>query len=87
MPQKIATCSYCGTRAALVLTGETQHHLSCGSCGAPLSRIRHFKTEEAPKVSSARPSRLTGPKKTKKKKSKGGKIWGEVFDLIDDILD
>ena len=35
-PTKIATCCYCGTRAALVLTGKHRHELSCSGCGAPL---------------------------------------------------
>ena len=98
MPQtKIATCCYCGTRAALVLAGERQHHLSCSSCGAPLSRIKHLKAEAAPApatapvpvrpVRPASPSMPPRPLKAKKKKSKGRKIWGEVFDLIEDIFD
>lgn len=41
MPQspRIATCSYCGTRAALVLD-RGRHELSCGSCGAPLHEMK-----------------------------------------------
>jgi hypothetical protein len=41
MPQshKIATCSYCGTRAALVLD-RGRHELACGSCGAPLHDMK-----------------------------------------------
>ena len=41
---KIATCCYCGTRAALVLTGEVRHELACASCGAPLHDIRLART-------------------------------------------
>ncbi|WP_323768461.1 hypothetical protein [Marinovum sp.] len=42
MPQgtKIATCCYCGTRAALILTGKTRHELSCQGCGAPLHDLK-----------------------------------------------
>lgn len=42
MPQntKIATCNYCGTRAALVLTGAQRHELACSSCGAPLHELK-----------------------------------------------
>jgi len=41
MPQpKIATCCYCGTRAALVLSGRIQHELACASCGAPLHDLK-----------------------------------------------
>jgi len=37
---KVATCCYCGTRSALVLTGQIQHELACGSCGAPLHDLK-----------------------------------------------
>ncbi|MCQ0092551.1 hypothetical protein [Roseovarius sp. M141] len=37
---KIATCCYCGTRAALVLRGEGRHELSCAACGAPLHEMK-----------------------------------------------
>ena len=41
MPQspRIVTCSYCGTRAALVLD-RGRHELSCGRCGAPLHEMK-----------------------------------------------
>ncbi len=38
--QKIATCCYCGTRAALVLRGNSRHELSCAACGAPLHEMK-----------------------------------------------
>ena len=38
--QKLATCCYCGTRAALVLRGDVRHELSCVSCGAPLHDLK-----------------------------------------------
>lgn len=37
---KIATCCYCGTRAALVLRGAGRHELSCAACGAPLHEMK-----------------------------------------------
>lgn len=40
MGPRIATCCYCGTRAALVLRGRDRQELSCASCGAPLTRLR-----------------------------------------------
>ncbi len=49
---KIATCCYCGTRAALVLRGEVRHELSCARCGAPLSRMKMLPSE---------PGRVTAP--------------------------
>ncbi|WP_238365310.1 hypothetical protein [Mesobacterium pallidum] len=46
MPQtKIATCNYCGLRAALVLRGETRHELSCQGCGAPLHDLKSLPSE------------------------------------------
>ncbi len=44
---KIATCSYCGTRAALVLTGKTRHELACASCGAPLHELKMMPQAKA----------------------------------------
>lgn len=45
MPQtKIATCNYCGNRAALVLNGRDSHELACASCGAPLHDLKKIKS-------------------------------------------
>lgn len=58
---KIATCCYCGTRAALVLSGDVRHELACASCGAPLHDMKMFPGAEAshgkaqPKASAAKP--------------------------------
>jgi hypothetical protein len=41
---KIATCCYCGTRAALVLKGEDRHELSCAACGAPLHDMKMLRS-------------------------------------------
>lgn len=38
--EKIATCCYCGTRAALVLRGKDRHELACSNCGAPLHNLK-----------------------------------------------
>ena len=56
MPQgtKVATCCYCGSRAALVLRGTTRHELSCSACGAPLHDLKMM-----PMSSSDRPARKT----------------------------
>lgn len=40
--QKIATCCYCGTKAALVLRGKDSYELNCGSCGAPLHDLKRL---------------------------------------------
>ncbi|KUF12272.1 hypothetical protein [Pseudoponticoccus marisrubri] len=105
MPKtKIATCCYCGTRAALVLKGRERHELSCASCGAPLHEMKHLRSDAvdrearhhdtvshvARRVESALDRRaLKGKKakKGKKKKSPARKLFGEAFDLIEDIFD
>ena len=60
MGTKIATCCYCGTRAALVLRGEGRHELSCASCGAPLHLMKNLPVE-ALRHSGPAPAPATGP--------------------------
>jgi hypothetical protein len=43
--QKIATCCYCGSRAALFLGGEDRHELACSNCGAPLHELKMLRTD------------------------------------------
>ncbi|MDP2579497.1 hypothetical protein Q8W37_06115 [Shimia thalassica] len=95
---KIATCNYCGTRAALVLRGETRHELTCASCGAPLHDLKQMPLAHSPKQAAA-PSRSAKPyvaqvksKKSQKKKNKKRKGWArkmaeEIFDVVEDIFD
>ena len=96
--QKIATCVYCGTRAALVLKGKTRHELSCSSCGAPLHDLKMLRRDHEEDHHRVAPSRVRGtydpvhhshkPKrKNKKKKSFKRKFFEEAFDLIEDIFD
>lgn len=42
---KIATCCYCGTRAALVLD-RVRHELSCRACGAPLHEMKMLRKQD-----------------------------------------
>ena len=67
MPQttKIATCTYCGTRAALVLKGNTRHELACQACEAPLHDLKRLP-EGRVDAEAHRP-----PRKGKKGKRKG----------------
>lgn len=51
---KVATCSYCGTRAALVLD-QGRHELVCQSCGAPLHELKAM-----PVKAGARKDRRSG---------------------------
>lgn len=94
MTVKIATCSYCGTRAALVLDRD-RHELVCSSCGAPLHEMKALKTDAPKPVHPARPAQAPWggvPKKAKKsakkkKKSFGKSLFEEAFDFIEDIFD
>lgn len=100
--QKIATCCYCGTRAALVLKGDDRHELVCSSCGAPLHDLKMLR--KAPEAAPARPAapRRPAPKpshpkqphpkavKSKKRKKRKGLLrhfMEEAWDAIEDIID
>ena len=99
-PTKIATCCYCGVRAALVLSGTTRHELACSSCGAPLHDLKMLPCNSTGDRVLVRPSNLrSAPHKSKKpvkKKAKRKKLrWGEMiedvledaFEIIEDIFD
>ncbi|MFZ7093110.1 hypothetical protein [Primorskyibacter sp. 2E233] len=60
---KIATCTYCGTRAALVIN-QQRHELVCSSCGAPLHDLKMLKQ------GAADPERHAPPRKGKKGKTR-----------------
>ncbi|WP_417750382.1 hypothetical protein [Ruegeria sp. SCP10] len=90
-PSKIATCCYCGTRAALVLTGKKRHELSCSSCGAPLHDLKMLPKHKVQKSKPARTaiSHVAPPKSRKKKKKKSAlyRVLDEAWDVIEDIFD
>ncbi|MGJ8604234.1 MAG: hypothetical protein ACSHXH_08920 [Marivita sp.] len=65
---KIATCCYCGTRAALVLTGDIRHELSCSACGAPLHDMKMLRADVVDRPASQ--GRAT-PHRPKPKQKKG----------------
>lgn len=100
--RKIATCCYCGTRAALVLGGSERHELMCSSCGAPLHDLKMLPKAAvqgtARAVTPARPTpKPTHPKqprprprKAKKYKKRKGlmrHLVEEIWDKIEDIFD
>lgn len=99
---KIATCCFCGTKAALVLRGRERHELSCQSCGAPLHDLKMLPKQPKTKAEAQKHhaavaadshhramSRTDRKKGKKKNKSKGfGRfVLGEIWDVIDDIID
>lgn len=100
---KIATCCYCGTRAALVLKGKVRHELACSTCGAPLHDLKQIPLKQRnAKHSQVKSSRIrvkpddpikgykwdSGKKKrSKKKKSFAKWLIGEIKDEIEDLFD
>lgn len=99
---KIATCSYCGTKAALVLRGERRHELTCASCGAQLHDLKMLpkreETRPVPRAHTPVPGRSSheramsrsdhyGYRKPRKKNSFKRRLLSEIIDAIDDIFD
>jgi cytochrome c peroxidase len=80
-PTKIATCCFCGSRAALKLDRD-RHELSCASCGAPLRDIKSLPVTAKPRrapvdhrqVAPAPSPALPRPQ-VKKKKRKPKSFW------------
>lgn len=85
---KIATCCYCGTKAALVLRGRERHELACASCGAPLHRMKMLPAQ-AQHPAPARPAFVgkKAEKKHKKKSSSFGRSLKSFWDVIEDVVD
>ena len=107
MGPKIATCSYCGTRAALVFD-QGLHELACRACGAPLHDMKmmpqaserkekqkkskpkkHSPRRDQPAASGRSEWRDWPAKKRRKKKRKPvlGRVFEEVWDVVEDIFD
>ena len=99
--QKIATCCYCGTRAALIMD-QRRHELACSSCGAPLHDLKMLpKADVRGAAAKSAPARrqpkamhpkqpYAKPRKVKKRSKRKGiwrKIVEEVWDEIEDIFD
>ncbi|MBK5934385.1 hypothetical protein C8N32_11011 [Rhodovulum imhoffii] len=90
---KIATCCYCGTRAALVLRGGDRHELSCSACGAPLRQMKVLPRKTAPEPRQKTLARADfvsrKARKVRRKPRKGRLRWlmEEAFDVVEDIFD
>ncbi len=94
---KIATCCYCGTKAALVLRGKDRHELTCGKCGAPLRMLKMLpvtaaRSQAAPertrkKVQKYPERAVARPKKRRKGKSFGRRVFSEIWDVIEDVVE
>lgn len=91
---KIATCSYCGTRTVLRLTGRVQHELACAACGARLHTMKPLRAEDARRATTrpARPLPRHEPfrHKDRHKPRRSRRLTGlfaEILDEIEDIFD
>lgn len=89
----IATCCYCGNRAALNLGGTAiRHELACAGCGAPLSRLKKLPSEgpQAPRPlpAPAGPATKKARKPAKQKKARKRRgLNARLFDFAEDVLD
>ena len=96
-PTKIATCCYCGTRAALVLQGKERHELACSSCGAPLHELKKLPStargdrelvKPSPIRSEPSPSKKhRSSKKKKKKRSLSQLFMDKLSDAAEDVFE
>ena len=93
-PAKIATCCYCGTRAALTLKGRVRHELACSNCGAPLHEMKMLKAPEPTRpqrshggYSEGVDRRRKSKSRRKPKKSLKRRVLEELWDIAEDIFD
>ena len=98
---KIATCCYCGTRAALVLGGRERQELSCSACGAPLREMKMLRADHPQggdvvrrsptrRRHAADPGGKPKPEARRRARPRKG-LWRrfleEAIDLIEDVFD
>ena len=90
MMQKIATCCYCGTRAALILRGKERHELACSSCGAPLRDLKMLRSDATGNREPIRRQR-SNPNRPAKRRMTGTSlrrwVFEEVWDVAEDLFD
>lgn len=97
---KIATCCYCGTRAALQLRRDDRLELRCTTCGAPLHALKQIpvaaERKEKPvprRVSNSKPKKKKEKKKTRRPlqyrmfKALKHDFLEELWDIAEDIFD
>lgn len=95
---KIATCCYCGTKAALVLRGRDRHELTCGTCGAPLRALKMLPKAPAQVSAPAHPANrhraerypdchVPRPKKRRKTRGFGRRFMSGLWDVLEDVVD
>lgn len=99
---KIATCCYCGTRAALRLRRDDRLELRCTTCGAPLHALKQFpvvsehKQKPEPvkrRIATHTPKKKKNQKKTRRPfqyrmfKALKHDFLEELWDIAEDIFD
>lgn len=96
---KIATCCYCGARAALVLKGRERHELACSSCGAPLHELKKLPSDTRGERELVKPSpvradnrmskqhRAPKPRKGNKRRGLTGFLLYKLADAAEDVFD
>ena len=93
MTPKIATCCYCGTRAALKLRGSERLELACSNCGAPLHDMKMLRSDafgdrDLVRRSSPRRAHRDRPvKRSKPRKSLKRRAFEELWDAAEDLFD
>lgn len=86
----VATCCYCGTRAALNLAGAgARHELACSNCGAPLRQLKNLRLDTAAATPAKRKPARTPPKprKPKRRKSMAARLRDLAEEIADEIFD
>ncbi|NNU81134.1 hypothetical protein HMH01_11880 [Halovulum dunhuangense] len=94
---KIATCSYCGTRAVLNLRGRVRHELACASCGARLHEMKPLRSERPegvrpspPRPAPRHPDPWQDQPRPRKRRGFGRRLregLEDIFDEIEDLFD
>lgn len=97
---KIATCCYCGARAALVLRGKERHELACSNCGAPLHEMKTLRADHEEhgtrelvrpspvRTRSKKPSKSASkPKKHRAKKKAPKRRKGFLANMFEEAFD
>lgn len=84
MPERLATCCYCGRRAALRIK---DHALACGSCGAPLRNMKPLRLEPARAIAKHAPTQQPHKMPKKKRPKKRKSIWKRLSDSVEDVFD
>lgn len=86
---KIATCCYCGARAALELRGKHRHELSCSQCGAPLRRMKSLPTATVVRSETRHyhPDVTQARHRAQRRPGFARRVLAQVWDEIEDLFD